>query len=192
MYHSVRPTCSATVALVACASVALAACASAPSANVRPTAHDRIIVTSDPAGTVADMSLVRPDRVGSFLVPLPAARLWPLLPAAFAELGMPEPATDVDRMAAAVQGHTLGRVLGDARLADLFDCGADMAGRIADTHRLRIDVETWLGAVGGSTAVHTRAEAVALSPERSGRIPCATTGLLERRIADTLERIAAR
>jgi hypothetical protein len=162
-------------------------CASTPDPNSRPATQERIIVSSDPAGTVADIDLVRPDYVGSFVVPASRARLWPMVAPVFAQLGLPAPSLDDGTWTAVVQNHTLTRRLGDARLSILLDCGSDMSGRLADSYRVRLSVRTWLEPAGGeNTDVRTRVEATASPPDRAGTITCTSNGELEKRIAAAL------
>lgn len=156
--------------------------------NARQSAQDRIIVTTDPGGVVADLNIQRPDYVGSFVVPEPRDRLWPLLSAVYRELGLPAPGVDESTWTAEVANHNVTRRLGNTRLSLLVDCGSNMTGQLADTHRIRLAVRTWLVPAGGdSTEVHTRVDALASSMELSGTFTCFSRGELERRIANALE-----
>jgi hypothetical protein len=167
--------------------LASTACASADP-NARQSGQDRIIVTSDPGGVVADFNIQRPDYVGAFVVKDARDRLWSQLPAVYTELGLPAPVMDESIWTVEVRNHTATRRIGDIRMSQILDCGSDMTGQLADTHRIRLSVRTWLEPAGGeNTEVRTRVDALASSMERSATFSCSSRGELEARIAQALE-----
>ena len=166
--------------------LSLAACAtSGPGA--RQESDERIIVSGDATGTVADVRITREDYVPSAVLDAPRERVWELLPAVYEELGLPGPGADRSTWTVAVVDHRTSRRIGSMRMSTLISCGSDLTGQNADTHRIRMTVRTWLEAAGEGTIARTRVEATASSTEgRASLITCTSTGELENRIANTL------
>lgn len=172
--------------------VVSAGCASSPHPAERTT--DERVTISAPTGVVADMNLTRSQYVGGGVVPAARAEVWALLPAVYEELGLPAPAADRSSWTVAVQRHSIRRTLGRQRLSSFLECGRDMTGELADTHRITLSVRTWLENSGtASTAVHSMIEATATSVEgRAGSSTCSTRGELERRILEAVREHAER
>jgi xanthine dehydrogenase molybdopterin-binding subunit B len=101
---------------------------------------------------------------------------------------LPAPVMDESIWTVEVRNHTATRRIGDIRMSQILDCGSDMTGQLADTHRIRLSVRTWLEPAGGeNTEVRTRVDALASSMERSATFSCSSRGELEARIAQALE-----
>ena len=166
--------------------VSVTACAtSGPGA--RQESDERVIVSGDATGTVADVRITREDYVPSAVLDAPRAKVWELLPAVYQELGLPEPGADRSTWTVAVVDHRTSRRIGNMRMSTLISCGSDLTGQNADTHRIRMTVRTWLEAEGEGTIARTRVEATASSTEgRASVISCTSRGELENRIAVTL------
>lgn len=163
----------------------LTACAAA-GPNARQDRTERVIVSGD-AGTMADVNLRREDYVPSEVLDAPRETVWALLPAAYNDVGLPEPVADQSTWTVAVVGHRAMRRIGDTRMSAMISCGSDIAGQHADTHRIRLSVQTWLEESDGGTNARTRLEATASSIEgRAGVIACTSTGELENRITEML------
>lgn len=166
--------------------LSLAACATSGT-GARQESDERIIVSGDATGTVADVRITREDYVPSAVLDAPRETVWELLPAVYEELGLPEPGADRSIWTVAVVDHRTSRRIGSMRMSTLISCGSDLTGQNADTHRIRMTVRTWLEAEGEGTIARTRVEATASSTEgRASVISCTSRGELENRIAVTL------
>jgi hypothetical protein len=165
--------------------LALTACAtSGPNEIDRP---DERVSLSDGGSQVFAVNISRDHAALTTAFDVSPETIWRLLPEVYADVGLPEPAVDPSTWTAAVQNHTVMRRLGDERMSRLIACGRDMTGDYADTHRIRLDVRTWVTGAAPATEVHTRVEATATSVEgRAGRITCTTRGRLEQSIAEAL------
>ena len=166
--------------------LSLAACATS-GPNPGQQSEERVIVSGDAVGTVADMSITREDYVPQALLDAPRESVWELLPDVYEELGLPVPGGDRSIWTVAVVDHRTSRRIGSMRMSSLISCGSDLTGQNADTHRIRMTVRTWLEAEGEGTIARTRVEATASSTEgRASVISCTSKGELENRIAVTL------
>lgn len=174
---------------VLCALVlAVAGCSAHGSPDDRAANPQRVIVTSGEGSTLADLELSKDDFLSTSVIPVSRSTAWSQLASVYEQLGLPAPAVDQRSWTMAVQGHTVRRRLGDERLSRYVGCGSDMTGQIADSHRVHLNVQTWLEENGAHrTTVRTRVDATASSIEsRAGTISCTTVGELETRIATAL------
>jgi len=163
----------------------LVACATG-GPNEQPMREDRVSL-HDSEGQIFDVSLQRQDYVQQSTFDVPGDSLWVRIPDALRDVGLPLPVMDAAIRTALVENHTVMRTLGTERLSRFLDCGSDITGYVADTHRIRLTVRSWLEPEGRNTRLHTRVEATATSVEgRPGRITCSSRGELEYRIAQAL------
>jgi hypothetical protein len=163
-----------------------AACtATAP--NEGTIRQDVVRVGMDDGRTMV-LPLVHDDFVEGGVVTALREDVWSILPLVFEEVGLPPPAVDEFTWTMAVQNHTIMRRLGDTQLSKLIECGRDMSGDHADSHRIRLSVRTWLQPAAQGTEVRTRVEARATSVEgRAGTIQCTSKGVLELRMANAAQ-----
>ncbi|HEX2167328.1 MAG TPA: hypothetical protein VHG09_08885 [Longimicrobiales bacterium] len=169
----------------AIAAVALTACATADPNAIGAT--EERVTMSDGGAQVLDVNISRGDPAQATQLNASREAIWLLLPEVYEEVGLPEPAMDQSTWTVAVQDHVAMRRIGSERMSQLLECGRDMTGAHADTHRIRLNVRTWLTGNAPATEVHTRVEATATSVEgRAGTITCTTRGVLEQRIAEAL------
>lgn len=139
-------------------------------------------------GRTLVMPIVHDDFVEGGVVMAQREDVWSILPLVFEDVDLPPPAVDEGTWTMAVQNHTIMRRLGDSPLSNLLECGRDMSGYHADTHRIRLSVRTWLRPAAQGTEVRTRVEARAASVEgRAGTIQCTSKGVLEARIANAAQ-----
>jgi hypothetical protein len=171
--------------------LALAGCASTGPNEGRP--REDLVTVGSQDGRTLMLPLKRDDYVAGGTIDAPRETLWPLLPLVYEELGLPAPGADRSIWTVAVQNHTAMRRIGGERISTLLDCGRDLTGAHADTHRIRLSVRTWLEPAAEGTSVNTRVEASASSTEgRAGSFSCNSRGELEFRIANALMAHSAR
>lgn len=164
---------------------AFAACATSGPNEIGSTT-ERVSV-SEGGAQVIDVSISRDDPALTRHFDASPDAIWSLLPAVYADVGLPAPALDEASLTVAVQNHAIMRRVGDDRMSQLIDCGRGMSGDHADSHRIRLSVRTWVTGAAPATDVHTRVEATATSVEgRAGTITCTTRGRLEQNIAEAL------
>lgn len=170
---------------------ALAACApaAAPSASGGTTIPAP--TQSIGSGEVVHVTVSSDVRVLAHSVDAPVARVWEVLPAVYAELGL-EAAVDPGRRTVSSVARFTQRVLGQPATR-FFDCGRGSFGApIASQYTVRIALSTTVnpGADDGSR-LDNRLEAQAFnrSGANSAAAECRSTGRLEETIA---ERVRAR
>ena len=128
-------------------------------------------------------------------IPVPLAKSWKALSAAYGNLGIPVDVADV-------ASHTLGnhhvelrRRLGSDRLSAFLDCGKGLDGFAhADEYAVTLDLVTQLTAADNDgTTVRTLVSATAtpVSGLASEPVQCVSNGKLEQRIAKLVQADAA-
>src|SRR5690606_30273382 len=110
---------------------AAAGCA-ANSGETNDRGPDREVVTvgNQEGGTLV-LSLTREDYVTTATIQAPREKVWQVLPAAYAAIGLPAPAADRSIWTVAVRNHTAMRELGGVRMSKLLDCGSGLTGQHA-------------------------------------------------------------
>ena len=168
-----RPGLASAALLLA----ALTACApgAAPAGGAGPAI--RVV----PSGAGADIFQQSDARPVETVIPAPVDSAWRALRAAYEQLGIPaatiEPGSDLlGNDAFSVQGR-----LGDQRLATYFNCGSNLAGEVANTARLHINIFSQLTTHADGALLRTRAQASARSSQGASADPvlCSSTGRLE-------------
>jgi hypothetical protein len=134
---------------------------------------------------------IEPDRsTVNTRIPEPVERVLAAAHEAYRQLGIPVTARDD---AARVLGNlhfAPGRRLLDERLSAFLHCSEDQMGaRVADTHRVTIDVRTAVVAAPQGSELRTSVvgEARPVSGTSNSLIACSSTGHLERRIATAVQ-----
>lgn len=172
--------------------LATAACAAAePQAGAldRSPVRETLLVTM-PDGETRGVVMTRERLSTRADIAAPRQSVWNSLPDAYTDAGLPLPALDNAQGLAAVQNHRLMFRLGDDRLSRFFDCGTGPTGLNADQRALRVNVLiAVLREQEGVTPVEIRAEAAAQSTEGASApvVNCSSSGLLEQRIARSLQ-----
>lgn len=121
-------------------------------------------------------------------------KAWAALPAAFGELGIEPGIMDAKQHVFGNAGANFRREMGRQRLSKYFDCGATAGMSNSDTYDLNIRVISQIvPADQGLSKLRTQAEATAHANALSGQsVRCASTGELERRIANMVSAQAQR
>lgn len=168
----------------------LAACGpttSAPDTTPRPSPTFRV-ETAD--GAIESRIGPTAARARTTLVPLASARAWAALPAAYAALGLPAGQGGEAEGRAVTGPLRLSRALNGVSLSRYLDCGSTLSLPNADAYAVTLHLDTRLEPAGaGATNVATLVQASARPRDTGGNpVSCTSTGLLERRLAEELQR----
>ncbi|HEX6070199.1 MAG TPA: hypothetical protein VFZ18_10245 [Longimicrobiaceae bacterium] len=171
--------------------LALAGCASG-AATGRPPENPARVTT---AGTGADILIANDTEAGALGVRATPEAAWIGLPGVFEALEIPVDRVDSRQKTLGNSGFTTRRRLGGQPLSAYLSCGSTLSGPIANQYEVRLAVVSQiLPAAEGDAHIRTRVEATARSRDgaSSSSVPCASTGGLETRIAELLNRSVGR
>jgi hypothetical protein len=142
-------------------------------------------------GDAINVSMSSEVRVVSQTVDAPVDRVWAVLPAVYAELGL-EGGADGARRTMNGTGSISRRFQGQAA-ARFFDCGQGQFGTLlANTSTIRVSISTTVNPTdNGGSRVDSQVEARARSTDGANSLAsqCRTEGLLESMI---VERVRAK
>ncbi|MEP6691608.1 MAG: hypothetical protein ABJD07_10650, partial [Gemmatimonadaceae bacterium] len=114
-------------------------------------------------------------------------RVWGELPGVFEEVGIPIGTVDASQQLMGNRGVRVAHRIKAGRLSQLLSCGEGLTGPSADSYDVSISVLTRLEADGKATVLRTVVEGRASSGTNGGgAVRCATTGVLEQKIATSL------
>lgn len=166
----------------------LAGCASG-SGSIPEARTDRAIVPVEVRGAnTSTVEIARTAAIASESVAAPAARVWAILPAVYAEMEIPVASTDAEAMVIGSGSQRLRRV-GGKQVGSWFRCSGAYEN-LAMSGDVYVTVRTQLFASGGGTEARTEVSAWAQS--RSGsRVNCASNGTLEQAVGAKIRERAA-
>jgi hypothetical protein len=106
---------------------------------------------------------------------------WRALTAAYQQLGIPLSTVDRASYLLGNAAHAVQGRLGEEPPARYFSCGSNMAGELANTARLRVNVFSQLTSHPEGALLRTIAQATASNPQGASADPvlCRSTGRLE-------------
>jgi hypothetical protein len=171
--------------------LALTGCASAASTGRPPDNPARVMTT----GTSADILIASDAEAGALPLRASPEAAWIGLPGVFEALEIPVDQVDSRQKLLGNSAFTTRRRLGGQPLSTYLSCGSTLSGPIANQYDVRLSVLSQiLPSAGGDARIRTRVEATARSRDgaSSSSVPCATTGGLETRIAELLNRSVGR
>lgn len=119
---------------------------------------------------------------------------WRALPEVFQALEIPVENIDSGQRTIGNRQHSVRRRLAGEALAQYLNCGSSMTGPVASTHEIQLSVLAQvLSGEAGDSRLRTQVEGSARSPQGASvaSIPCGTTGRLEVRMAELLNRRVA-
>lgn len=168
---------------ISCVGAALAGCATAPPDRTVPP---RAVVELE-AGKVFRWDFSPDVVVSSDYLRVPATSAWLALPEVYAHFDLRPTGHAADRVVAAEV--RVRRVIGGVRLSRIVDCGSALGVKRADHYTITLTVATRVDSMAREASVlRTRVQATGFDPEaNSNTITCATTGFLERAIADEVQ-----
>jgi hypothetical protein len=167
----------------------LAGCASGQG-SIPETRTDRVLVPVDIRGARSPaLEIARDASIASETLEAPAARVWALLPAVYAEMEIPVTSTDAEAMTIGSGTQRLRRV-GGKSVGSWFRCSGAYEN-LAVSGDVYVTVRTQLFAAGAGTEARTEVSAWAQS--RSGsRVACASNGTLEQAVGAKIREHAGR
>lgn len=180
------PSETRVLLFVAC-SVAVAACGPAgPSPELAPTGQ---FGAYDPHTGEYRQSAMIPaqTRAPDTLTDVTTKRAVALLPAMYAELGIPVTSYDPKMHLISSSNRPVTLQVGGLRPSLVLDCGMGAYGPNADRYQVSLTIYTGVsGDSLGPAVVETRLSARAVPNGLSSYVPCASTGRLEETIAQKL------
>ena len=174
----------------------MAACGSARTPAGSPAPRQTIVIPiTDARGQATNTQVTVASEADGRAVAVnaPADSIYSRLAAAMTGLGIQLGTIDPANRTMGNAQMTVSRRLGDTLLSRYLDCGSTPIGLpVAETTPIRLSVLTTVVPQGEASLLRTVVTAGSLRGEQSGAIPCQTTGLLERRIADAVRLQLAR
>jgi uncharacterized protein YndB with AHSA1/START domain len=154
--------------------------------------QDVISWTGDDGSTGGTVRITREEYVARTDLEMPVERVFAALSEAYQRVGLPSPELDPAAHVAAVEGFAVTRRLQGVPLSRYLECGSGITGAYADTHRVRLYVNTALEPAGAEqTIVRTRVEATAAPTGGGGGTrTCSSMGALELEIAQWLHKLS--
>jgi hypothetical protein len=146
-------------------------------------------------GTTYDVTVASDSEPGTSIVGAPLEVVWRALPGALAALDIVAEHRDGTQRVMGNSAMTVRRSLAGEPLSRYLECGSTMSGPIANSYDVRLSLLSDLRAGDGEqTLVRTRLEATARSRDgaSASSVPCGTTGRLEARLAELLNRSVGR
>jgi hypothetical protein len=167
----------------------ITACASssAPSALHTPPSQPAQVTYT---GTTTEVRLSGDNMPESEVVAAPLDNTWKAALETFQALGFKVDQVDPNQHTVGTHAHRVRRTLNGVRLSQIFDCGTDLTGVIADNKQIRMDVEIGVTGSGlNESTVSTRIHGVAYAVEGTSTDPmrCGTKGFLEKRILEDVK-----
>jgi hypothetical protein len=180
-------------ALTALTLLAAAACSSSGTApvNTAPgtsTATGRVVTTE---GSTVQMNTMNIDTDVRVFVTGTPDEAWAVLPGVYAELGIPLTTNDSRTKSIGNTGWKTRRFIGKQRMQQYFDCGSSGTIYNAETYELNISILTTVRSnPSGGSVISTAMTASGKNPitSSSAEVRCATTGNLELRIRDMVQK----
>jgi hypothetical protein len=164
----------------------VAACATGSPSSSKPVAETSRVTSGSQIG-IDMMSNTVTHRIS---VNSPISVVWQALPAVFDSVGIKVANVDPGTHQIGNRGFAVGRQLGGVMTPRYFDCGSNGGASSAFSWDLFVSVVTTATAVTpGSTEVATVIDVKGRPVSTSGNwLQCATTGALEQKISEILER----
>ena len=166
----------------------LAGCATAAAGGAPADTPGRVIT----AGDSYDFRIANDASADALPIRATPVAAWTALPGVYQALDIPVEHIDAAGRILGNQRHQARRRLGGEPMSTWFTCGSTLSGPIANEYDLRIAVLSQVRPAEEPSAsiLSTRVEATARSRDgtSASEVACSTTGRLERRIAELLNR----
>jgi hypothetical protein len=171
--------------------LAITGCASAGGSARPPDTPTRVLT----GGTSADVLIANDAEAGALRVRATPEAAWIALPGVFEALEIPVDQVDPRQKILGNSAFTTRRRLAGQPLSAYLSCGSTLSGPIANQYDVRFSIVSQvLPSADNEAAIRTRVQATARSRDgaSSSSVPCASTGGLETRIAELLNRSVGR
>lgn len=182
-----------TILVAAVAAVATSCAAAQTEPGLTATQTSVAITTEEGAGTPT-VRLTHDQYVSDDVLVGERIELWQLIPDAYTAVGLPLPTVDRRSYSARVQNHVLSHSLNEERLSNFLECGNSIQGPDADTHRITLNMRTWIEPAdsAGRSVVKTQLEATArnMMHGTAGTSHCSSRGRLELLVREELRRLS--
>lgn len=164
-------------------------CASTSRPATENPSHDRILGVDNQSGEVLHTQSSTGPVASSIHAPFSA--VWSALTDTYNSLGIELTVIDPPSGTIGNRSFTRSRTLSGKRLSAYFDCGSSMTGMRADEGRIMVSAvsKATAGTDGQTSLATTVSGAVQTNEGASAQIiPCASTGVLEETIRNTVAR----
>jgi hypothetical protein len=184
-------------AMVVGACAVAAACASGGSPSSGTSPAPTTMETTRIAASTGTMTMTtnRDIATNSKTIAFPIARVWPAVRAAYDSIAVPVAIFDESSHSVGNSTLRVRRRLGDVALSKYLNCGSTQGFPSADTYEIQMSVLTQVRSdpeSGGTTILTTvqgQGRPMTISSEFT---PCSSTGGLETRIVDVVNRALRR
>jgi hypothetical protein len=136
-----------------------------------------------------DVRLTTSPGTAAMTLPAPVDAVWALMPAVYAELGLPVTATDPSQKVIVSQNQRLARIDG-RRLSSYFRCGGTY-GNNADNGNTLVYVKTQIMPNPEGATARVEVRALATEPGATTAGECGSIGSLERLIVTTIQQMSS-
>jgi hypothetical protein len=172
--------------------ILITACASASGAP--STTHPVVETARVTSGSQIGMDMMATNTTHSVTVSAPLAVVWSLLPAVFDSVGITVATSDPTTHEIGNRGFAVGRQIGGVMTSRFFDCGSNGGASSAFSYDLFVNIITVATpTTSAMTSVATQIDVRGRPVSTSGAwLQCASTGALEQKIAETLDRAIKR
>lgn len=172
--------------------VLLSACASV--AGAPTTTHPVTETTRVTSGSQVGMDMMTTNTTHAVNLRAPLSVVWGLLPSVFDSVGIAVANVDPTTHEIGNRGFAVGRQIGGVMTSRFFDCGSNGGASQAFSYDLFVSLITVATPAGANaTTISSRADVKGRPVSTSGAwLQCASTGALEQKIAETLDRAIKR
>jgi hypothetical protein len=182
-----------TIAVAVFAALAASCATPHTEPSLTPTQTSVAITTEEGVGAPT-VRVTRDQYVSDDVLVGERIELWRLIPDAYTAVGLPLPTVDRTAYSARLENHVLSRSLGAERLSNFLECGNSIEGPHADTHRITLNVRTWIAPAdsAGRSVVKSQVEASArnMMHGTSGTSHCSSRGRLEMLVREELRKLS--
>lgn len=160
-----------------------------PSGSGPGTVTDRVKISGGDQGALMDATIQSTKFVSSNTIGKPVDDVWAVLPDVWNTLGVTIDGISQKEHRLTSSVIRVRRSLGGVPLSRYVDCGRSTLGPNADSYFIALKVETVLSPSGSATMVQSAMQASGEGTGNGGQVMrCSSTGELENRIADRLQK----
>jgi hypothetical protein len=181
---AVRPIASFLVA-----AATLTGCASRSATEKSPSSVTPSTIRMEGMGGTVNLHTVSAIDANSLRLLQPIAKVWAIMPVVYDSLGLPVNKIDQAGYVIGAENQPVRRQLGKMPLSRYIDCGSMQGGPSADSYEVNLTLLTTLRPSESGTTAFTVLQAMARPVSTRGDWrQCSSQGLLERRLAEALQK----